>query len=91
MDYNCCCVVGDRVIVFGSGEVPIEVHILELNPSLKMLCKLVVIQHGLEQIELTHDVRWELTAITRKKKEEKGIRATVVQLFGDNFLASDQP
>ena len=39
-------------------------YVLDFNPSLKTLCKLAVIQYGLEQSDLPHDVRWELTNMT---------------------------
>ena len=59
-----CCMVGDCVIVFRPG---LTLHILHLNPSLKTLCKLAVIEQGLERSELPHDIRWELSLLTPKK------------------------
>ena len=54
-----CCVVGDRNILFGGHPAP-DLYVLDIRPSLKMLCKLAVIHHGLKQSELPHNVRWEL-------------------------------
>ena len=56
----CCGMVGDRIILYR----PDELFILDLSPSLKTLCKLAVIQYDLDQSELTHDIRWELAAMT---------------------------
>ena len=65
-----CCMVGDCVILFDTWNNPAgDLFILDLNPSLKMLCKLAVIQYGLEQSELTHDIRWELAAMTTVVKK----------------------
>ena len=41
-----------------------ELFILDLSPSLKTLCKLAVVQYGLQQSQLPHNIRWELTAMT---------------------------
>ncbi|XP_029448645.1 kelch domain-containing protein 3 isoform X3 [Rhinatrema bivittatum] len=75
---QCCCMVGDKIILFG-GTSPCpeqgmgdefdlmdhsDLYILDFNPSLKTLCKLVVIHHNLDQSCLPHDLRWELTAMT---------------------------
>ena len=57
-----------------------DLYILDFSPSLKTLCKLAVIQHGLQQSGLPHDIRWELEAMTtnstskhdEKKKEDNG-------------------
>ena len=63
-----CCMVGDCIIIHGgckeNNHISGDLYILDLNPSLKMLCKLAVTQHGLEQSELPHDIRWELAMIT---------------------------
>ena len=59
-----CCMVGDQNILFGGQYTPDDMFILDLNTNLKMLCKLAVIHYGLEQSELTHDIRWELAAMT---------------------------
>ena len=69
-----CCLVGDRVILFGGFHPRDDLHILDLNPSLKMLCKLAVIQYGLQQSELPHNIRWELTAMGngRGPKQTRG-------------------
>ena len=64
-----CCIVGDRLIAFASGPTCINTHILDLSPSLKTLCKLAVIQYGLDQSELTHDIRWELAAMTNNSNK----------------------
>ena len=55
--------VGDRIILF-VRNVHDELFVLDLSPSLKTLCKIVVIQYNLDQSELTHDIRWELEAMT---------------------------
>ena len=60
----CCCMVGDRVILFGGLHQPDDLYILDLSPRLKTLCKLVVIQYELEQIGIPHNIRWELAAMT---------------------------
>ena len=67
---GCCCIVGDRVILFGGGGILRswdELFVLDLSPSLKTLCKLAVIQHNLDQSELPHHLRWELEAMTKYK------------------------
>lgn len=83
---QCCCVVGDRVVLFGGTSpypsgypTPVEqvqegvdptlmdhndLFVLDFAPSLKTLCKLVVIQSGLDQSWLPIDIRWELAAMT---------------------------
>ncbi|KAG1963080.1 kelch domain-containing protein [Pimephales promelas] len=75
---QCCCMVGDRIILFG-GTSPCpeqgmgdefnlmdhsDLYILDFSPNLKTLCKLAVIQYSLDQSGLPHDIRWELTAMT---------------------------
>ena len=65
----CCCIVGDRIILFGGYSRPKELYILDLSPSLKTLCKLAVIQYDLEQSELPHDIRWELAAMTNHNNQ----------------------
>ncbi|XP_078255008.1 kelch domain-containing protein 3 isoform X2 [Rhinoraja longicauda] len=75
---QCCCMVGDKVVLFG-GTSPCpeqgmgdefnlmdhsDLYILDFGPSLKTLCKLAVIQYSLDQSALPHDIRWELTAMT---------------------------
>ena len=64
----CCCMVGDCIIIHGGNTgnnlSPGDLFILDLNPSLKTLCKLAVTQHGLDQTGLTHDISWELAAMT---------------------------
>ena len=60
----CCCMVGDRVILFGGYDKPDDLYILDLSPSLKTLCKLAVIQYRLDQSGLPHNIRWELAAMT---------------------------
>ena len=76
VSHGCCCMVGDRVFIFG-GISHIEeyrynddLYILDLKPSLKTLCKLAVIQYDLEQSELPHNIRWELRAMTDGELEE---------------------
>ena len=59
----CCCMVGDQAIFFGGLKTP-DMYVLDLNPGLKTLCKLAVIQYGLQQSELPHNIKWELTAMT---------------------------
>ena len=59
-----CCVAGDQIILVGGRTTLDDLYILDLSPNLKMLCKLAVIHYGLEQSELTHDIRWELAAMT---------------------------
>ncbi|KAF7252358.1 Kelch domain-containing protein 3 [Varanus komodoensis] len=75
---QCCCRVGDKIILFGgtspSPEEGIgdefdlmdhsDLYILDFSPSLKTLCKLAVIQYNLDQSCLPHDIRWELAAMT---------------------------
>ena len=67
-----CCMVGDRVTVF---RINLVVQILHLSPSLKTLCKLAVLQYGVEQSGLPHNIRWELAAMTtetgRKRKRRQ--------------------
>ncbi|KAG7260316.1 hypothetical protein CRUP_036671 [Coryphaenoides rupestris] len=41
-----------------------DLYILDFSPNLKTLCKMAVIQYGLEQTGLPHDIRWELAAMT---------------------------
>ena len=67
--WMCCCIVGDRIILFGAYERPDELFILDLRPSLKTLCKLAVIQYDLDQSELTHNIRWELAAMTNNSNK----------------------
>ena len=64
MSDGCCCMMGDGVILFGGYS---DLFILDLSPSLKTLCKLAVIQYGLDQTELPHDIRWELEAMMNEK------------------------
>ena len=66
---TCCCIVRDRVILFGGNDRPDDLFILDLSPSLKTLCKLAVILYNLEQSELTHDIRWELAAMTNNSNK----------------------
>ena len=63
-DEMCCCMMGDRIFLFGGYEPSKELYVLDFSPSLKTLCKLAVIQYGLDQSELTHNIRWELAAMT---------------------------
>ena len=76
----CCCMVGDRVLLFGGyrfdhseddddGVEVSDLYILDLSPTLKTLCKLAVTQYGLEQSGLPHDIRWELAAMTTNRKK----------------------
>ena len=60
------CVVGDALVLFGGVDSRAceELLILDLSPSLKSLCKLAVLQYGLECSELPHDIRWELATMT---------------------------
>ena len=72
MKLKCCCKVGERIIFvryvtiythyckisFSGDDDPLD--ILDLNPSLKTLCKLAVIEYGLERSGLPHDISWEL-------------------------------
>ena len=66
----CCCTVGHRVIIFGGkllgGNRSDDLFILDLNPSLKTLCKLVVLQSDLDQSELPHNLRWELGTMSKE-------------------------
>ena len=67
--YNMCCyMVGDLNIQIGGSGDSKDLYILDLNPSLKTLCKLAVIQNSLEQWELPHNLRWELAAMTTNSK-----------------------
>ena len=60
----CCCVVGDCVFIFDGGYLPSsDLYILDLSSSLKTLCKLAVIQYDLDQSELTHNIKWELSLL----------------------------
>ena len=59
----CCCMVGDRIILFGGFPTADDLYVLDLSRSLKTLCKLAVIQYGLDQSELPHNIRWELAAM----------------------------
>ncbi|KAI1240455.1 hypothetical protein IHE44_0008878, partial [Lamprotornis superbus] len=75
---QCCCRVGDKIILFGGTSPSPEegmgdefdlmdhsdLYILDFSPSLKTLCKLAVIQYSLDQSCLPHDIRWELSAMT---------------------------
>uniref|UniRef100_A0A8C6VAD3 Kelch domain containing 3 n=1 Tax=Naja naja TaxID=35670 RepID=A0A8C6VAD3_NAJNA len=75
---QCCCRVGDKIILFGGTSPSPEegmgdefdlmdhsdLYILDFSPSLKTLCKLAVIQYNLDQSCLPHDIRWELSAMT---------------------------
>ena len=56
--------VGERIIFFGGDNTPDVLYVLDLSPSLKSLCKLAVIQYGLDQSGLPHNTRWELRAMT---------------------------
>ena len=67
----CCCILGDRIVLIGGDDRPDELFILDLSPSLKTLCKLAVIQYDLEQLELTHNIRWELAAMTKQQQLKK--------------------
>ncbi|KAI0229319.1 Kelch domain-containing protein 3 [Lamellibrachia satsuma] len=75
---QCCCVIGDRVFLFG-GTSPCpqphsdaehdlmdhsDLYVLDLSPSLCTLCMLVVLKHGLDRNCLPKDIRWELAAMT---------------------------
>ncbi|KAI3363048.1 hypothetical protein L3Q82_011708 [Scortum barcoo] len=68
---QCCCMVGDRIILFG-GTSPCpeqgmgdefnlmdhsDLYLLDFSPNLKTLCKIAVIQYSLEQSGLPHDIR----------------------------------
>ncbi|KAF3842309.1 hypothetical protein F7725_024260 [Dissostichus mawsoni] len=68
---QCCCMVGDRIILFG-GTSPCpeqgmgdefnlmdhsDLYILDFKPNLKTLCKIAVIQYSLEHSGLPHDIR----------------------------------
>ena len=59
-----CCMVGDQVILFGGDKTPGDLYVLDLSTSLKTLCKLAVIQYGLQLYGLPHNIRLELTAMT---------------------------
>ena len=63
----CCCMVGHCNVLFGGRYISNglnDLYLLDLSPSLKTLCKLAVIQYDLQQSELSHDIRWELAAMT---------------------------
>ncbi|KAK4824827.1 hypothetical protein QYF61_020200 [Mycteria americana] len=69
---QCCCRVGDKIILFGGTSPSPEegmgdefdlmdhsdLYILDFSPSLKTLCKLAVIQYSLDQSCLPHDIRY---------------------------------
>ena len=63
----CCCMVGDRIILIRQVSTD-DVYVLDLSPSLKTLFKLAVIQNGLVESELPHNIRWELGVMTKDKK-----------------------
>ena len=60
----CCCMMGERIILFGGGNTSGDLYVLDFSPSLKSLCKLAVIQYKLKQSQLPHNIRWELAAMT---------------------------
>ncbi|KAF2981046.1 hypothetical protein EK904_002236, partial [Melospiza melodia maxima] len=80
---QCCCRVGDRIILFGGTSPSPEegmgdefdlmdhsdLYILDFSPSLKTLCKLAVIQYSLDQSCLPHDIR-------RLQKEARSSRVS---------------
>ena len=61
-----CCMVGNQIILFGGYKTRDDLYVLDLSPSLKMLCKLAVIQYGVDLSELPHNIRWDLAAMTNK-------------------------
>ena len=67
---GCCCTMGDGIILGYDRDntATDELYFLDLSPSLKTLCKLAVLQYGLQQSELPHDIRWELAAMTTDNK-----------------------
>ena len=63
--------VGGRLVLCGGrwkGFGVDDLSVLDLRPTLKTLCKVAVVQSGLERSELPHDVRWELRTMTTKQK-----------------------
>ena len=56
--------VGDRITIVSHSDL----YVLDFSPSLKTLCKLAVLQYGVEQSELPHGIRWELAGMTTKRK-----------------------
>ena len=52
----CSCLLEDEVVL---SDPDLVFQMLHLNPSLKTLCKLAVIQSAVDQSGLPHDIRWE--------------------------------
>ncbi|XP_027055709.1 kelch domain-containing protein 3 isoform X1 [Pocillopora verrucosa] len=72
---HCCCLIGTRLMIFG-GTSPAagepaddeyhlqdhsDLYILDLEPSLRTLCKLAVIQYKLDQTPLPKVLKTELS------------------------------
>ena len=83
--------MGDCIIIHGGNKginpSSDDLYILDFNPSLKMLCKLAVIQHDLQQSELTHDIRWELAAMTANSNKKRKTMGALVVLKPVTFTA----
>lgn len=77
---QCCCLVADRVFLFGgtspntetASEMEYELtdhsdlHVLDMAPSLRILCLMVVNEYGLDQSCLPKDLRCELSSMKLK-------------------------
>ncbi|CAH1792212.1 unnamed protein product [Owenia fusiformis] len=75
---QCCCVVGDRVFLFGGTspcKVPMEntefdlmdlsdLYVLDLMPTLRTLCLVAALDFKLNTDILPMEIRWELAAMT---------------------------
>ena len=72
--------MGDRIMVF-AGHEQLQLYILDLNPTMKMLCKLAVIEYDLEQSQLPHDIRWELRAMASASREREDVSVSLVGSF----------
>lgn len=89
---QCCCIVGDRLYVFG-GTKPChddsddaelnlidlaDLHVLDFVPSLKTLCMMAVLDlHDLLDISsLPQDVRWELRAMTTNSNISRAVNTS---------------
>ncbi|XP_064623160.1 kelch domain-containing protein 3-like [Lineus longissimus] len=88
---QCCCVIDDRVFLFGGTspcEEPMEgtdsdsdlmdhsdLHVLDFSPSLKTLCQLVVLELKLDTKYLPRDIHWELTAMTTNNNISRAVNS----------------
>ncbi|XP_044183332.1 kelch domain-containing protein 3-like isoform X1 [Acropora muricata] len=78
---HCCCLIGSKLFIFGGTSpvpgAPIEdeynlqdhsdLYILDLEPSLRTLCKLAVIQYRLDQTLLPRVLKMELSMMEAGK------------------------